>query len=115
MSFEEPRLDNFISAYLFDGSDYVKIWDWKRLTGQIQRIFELMCDEHWRTLREISVLTGAPESSVSAQLRHLRKKHFGKHTVNKRRKGDPTRGLFEYQVIVNYSYFRWSKQQLLKA
>ena len=85
----------------FPGPDYDATLDRKRLTGQIKRIFDLMRDSKFRTLFEIAYLTGDPESSISAQLRHLRKPHFGSHTVNKQRRGEPSRGLFEYQLIVN--------------
>lgn len=83
----------------FDGPDYEPAIDYTRLTGQILRIWEAMKDQHWRTLGEISRLTRDPESSISAQLRHLRKPKFGSHQVNRRRRGDRSQGLFEYQVI----------------
>lgn len=84
----------------FDGPVYVPGWDAERLTGQILRIFDLMQDGEWRTLSEIATATGDHEASISAQLRHLRKERFGSHTVLKRPRGDRTRGLFEYQLIV---------------
>ncbi len=84
----------------FDGDDYVPPRDDPRLRTQIQRIFDLMRDSRWRTLSEIEVDTGDPASSISAQLRHLRKEKFGSHTVNKRHRGEAARGWYEYQVIV---------------
>lgn len=85
----------------FDGPDYSPALDQKRLTGQILRIYNLMKDGVFRTLPEIKASTGDPEASISAQLRHLRKFKFGGHQVNKRRRGEPKNGLFEYQLIVN--------------
>ena len=85
----------------FNGADYTPRLDQNRLTGQIRRIYSLMQDQQWRTLPAIHLATGDPEASISAQLRHLRKKRFGSHTVNKRRHGDPKSGLFEYQLVVN--------------
>lgn len=85
----------------FDGPDYIKELDQVRLTGQIERIYNLMRDNRWRTLGEISDATGDPQASISAQLRHLRKSRFGSHTVNKQRRGNRMQGLFEYQLIVN--------------
>jgi len=90
-----------METLVFDGSDYVPELDDKRLTGQLLRIFDLMKDGLWRTLSEIESYTGYPQSSISAQLRHLRKERFGGHTVNKRRMGDRTNGLFEYQLITS--------------
>lgn len=80
----------------FVGSDYSPERDQSRLSAQHERIRELMLDGAWRTLGEIARITGDPEASVSAQLRHLRKEEFGSHTVNKRH---ISRGLYEYQVI----------------
>ena len=85
----------------FDGSDYVPELDDHRLNPQYVRIFNLMSDKHWRTLIDIESETGYLQSSISAQLRHMRKKRFGEHTVNKRPRGDRTHGLWEYQLIIN--------------
>jgi hypothetical protein len=85
----------------FDGSDYDPKIDDVRLSGQLLRVFNLMCDRSWRTLDEIADATGDPPASISAQLRHLRKKRFGRHTVDKRSRGDRADGLFEYQLTVN--------------
>lgn len=84
----------------FDGPAYIPSRDNARLTGQIQRVFNLMSDGDWRTLREIAQATGDPESSISAQLRHLRKERFGAHTVDKQHRGEPANGLYEYRLIV---------------
>lgn len=83
----------------FNGPVYEPELDHDRLRGQILRIFELMKDERWRTLEEIERDTGDPQASVSAQLRHLRKKRFGGHIVEKRRRGEDTRGLWEYRLV----------------
>ena len=79
----------------FDGDDYVPTRDEARLTSQHERLREVMSDGGWHTLSEISQLTGDPEASMSAQLRHLRKPRFGSHAVDRRHVGD---GLYEYRV-----------------
>lgn len=84
----------------FDGPSYRAAHDQARLTGQVKRIFDLMKDGRFRTLEEIAFETGDPQASISAQLRHLRKARFGAHTVNRRRRGEPSHGVFEYQLIV---------------
>lgn len=81
----------------FNGSDYDHDRDAPRLTAQMLRVFDLMRDGEWRSLREIAAATGDPESSVSAQLRHLRKPRFGRHTVDKEHRGN---GLYVYRLIV---------------
>src|SRR5262245_28125955 len=61
----------------FNGPEYSREHDHARLTGQILRVWRCMRDSRWRTLGEISAVTGDPHASVSAQLRHLRKEKFG--------------------------------------
>ena len=82
----------------FDGDDYNHERDSDRLTGQLLRIFEVVKDGRWRTLKEIALLTGDPEASISAQLRHLRKPRFGSHEVEKQY---VDRGLYKYRVLIN--------------
>ena len=90
----------------FNGSDYKPEHDDVRLKKQINRVYALMMDGKWRTLSEIAALTGDPESSVSAQLRHLRKPRFGSFIVNKQSRGEREQGLFEYQLLKgDHSYF----------
>jgi len=52
-------------------------------------------DGKWRSLKEIASMTGDPEASVSAQLRHLRKARFGGHTIEKSYEGG---GLYLYRM-----------------
>ena len=88
---------------LFDGPFYDEILDRHALTGQIRRVAALMADGVYRTLREIADSTGDPEASVSAQLRHLRKERFGKHTITSRRRvvnGEETRQ-WEYRLTLS--------------
>jgi hypothetical protein len=40
----------------------------------------------WRTLRELARSTGYGEASISAQLRHLRKRQYAGYVVEKRRR-----------------------------
>lgn len=82
----------------FNGAEYKHERDSKRLTNQYNDIFNLMADGEFRTLSQIAALTGHHESSISAQLRHMRKERFGSHIVNRRH---ILNGLFEYQLIVN--------------
>lgn len=78
------------------GSTFNPDLDSERLAKQSSRVFALMKDGRARTLREISDATGDPEASVSARLRDLRRLGL---TVNRQRRGDEKRGLFEYSVI----------------
>jgi len=82
----------------FDGADYNPKRDNPRLVPQFQRVKSLMLDEKWRTLEQISKAVDAPHASVSAQLRHLRKKRFGSYTVERKHAGD---GLYFYRVKNN--------------
>ena len=80
------------------GPAFDPVLDEERLNDQVLRIYRCMNDSEWRTLGEISAVTGDPEASVSAQLRHLRKVEFGSFVVEKRRRGLATTGLWEYQL-----------------
>jgi len=68
----------------FDGADYDPQRDWTRLTTQLGRVHNCMSDGRWRSLDDIARATGDPHASVSAQLRNLRKKRFGGHSVEKK-------------------------------
>jgi len=83
----------------FNGEVYDPKFDDQRLKKQLGRVFSCMRDGEWRTLSEIESLIGDPQASVSAQLRHLRKKKFGAYVVNKRPRGERSLGLFEYQLL----------------
>jgi len=103
----EKRLETKTGG-LFAGAVYEPLCDEIRLTKQILRIFRIMCDGEWRIFGEINEATksderpfGDPENSISAQLRHLRKKRFGSHLVDKRKRGDDVGGLWEYRLVVN--------------
>jgi DNA-binding CsgD family transcriptional regulator len=85
----------------YNGPVYEREHDNSRLSKQHIAIFNLMSDGKWRTLKEIALVLGYPESSISAQLRHLRKPRFGSHTVNKEIRGERKKGLYQYQLIVN--------------
>ncbi len=82
----------------FDGATYEPSRDHERLTGQKQRIFDLMKDGQWRTLEQISEATDTPQASVSARLRDFRKPKFGGHQVDRYY---VEKGLFMYRVIEN--------------
>lgn len=82
----------------FDGDTYEPDFDEERLGKQSRKVYDLMVDGEWRTLGEIESATGAPQASISARLRDFRKPRFGGFTVERRRRGDPKDGLFEYQL-----------------
>jgi hypothetical protein len=85
---------------MFDGDTFEPKHDHARLRGQLLVVFNLMADQEWRTLGEISALTGYPEQSVSARLRDLRKRKFNAHKVERRPRGRREDGLYEYQLLV---------------
>jgi hypothetical protein len=88
-----------LKSISFDGPTAMQI-DVPRLSLQLVRVFELMKDAKYRTLREVADLTGCLETSASARLRDLRKPKFGGHTVEARRADCP--GLvYEYRVLIN--------------
>ena len=80
----------------FNGADYNPERDDVRLTGQILRIWGVVNDGRWYTLKDIYARTGDPEASISAQLRHLRKPRFGGHIVEREYINN---GLYKYRVL----------------
>jgi len=82
----------------FDGDDYSPERDNPRLKGQLLRVWDVMKDGRWRTLRDISNITNDPEASISAQLRHLRKERFGAHQIEREY---IINGLYKYRLIIN--------------
>lgn len=77
----------------FGGLDKVEI---ERLCDAGLRVYRLMSDGKWRTLREISEATQMSEAGASARLRDFRKPAFGSHTVEKRKRYENT---YEYRLI----------------
>lgn len=69
----------------FDGDTYDAKQDGPRLSGQLDRVRDLMADGDWRTLAEIATAVGGSEAGVSARLRDLRKDRFGGHVVERKR------------------------------
>lgn len=105
----------------FDGHDYVAERDDIRLRGQLLRVYECMKDGRWRTLDEIHAITGDPPASILAQLGHLRKQRFGQYPVDKRHRGLPEHGLYEYhlgargQGVLRPNYWRVRAEELAEA
>ena len=79
----------------FDGSDYDHKRDGIRLTGQLERVFDVMKNGQWITLRELADRSRCPEASASAQLRNLRKERFGGFVIEKKYDHN---GLFLYKL-----------------
>jgi hypothetical protein len=77
--------------------------DRARIVKQHEEIRSWMLVRNWHTLNEIESALGFPQSSISAQLRHLRKKQFGGYLVDKRRRVERgfVTGTWEYRVRIN--------------
>lgn len=78
----------------------------ERLEKQHVRIKRAMADGVWRTVSEIHKITGFLETSISAQLRNLRKYGFGSHEVQG---NERSQGLWEFRLIIN-----WERETDLK-
>ena len=79
----------------FDGDTYEPDKDQVRLGKQAQRCWDAIQDGKWRTLSELSEITGDPEASISARLRDFRKERFGGHDIPRRRRSC---GQWEYRL-----------------
>jgi hypothetical protein len=81
----------------FRGEGYETGEDHLRLGAQHLAVKAVMKDHLPHTLKEIAERSGAPEASVSAQLRFLRTLRFGGHVVAKARPKDKG-GTFFYTL-----------------
>lgn len=67
------------------------------LDGQVGQVLEVLQDGRWHTLRQMAGELEIPEQSVSARIRDLRKPHFGRHTIERRKvAGHPP--IFQYRL-----------------
>ncbi len=89
----------------FDGVTYEPKFDATRLRGEMARVYNVMKHGYWRSICEIRGEIHDrfhkldSETGISARLRDLRKAKFGSHTVNRRRRGEASRGIWEYQLL----------------
>lgn len=80
-----------------DSADLVL--DTPRLRTLQGRVTALMADGSWRTLAEIRAAVGAgSETGISARLRDARRAACGGWNVERRRRGTPAAGLWEYRL-----------------
>ena len=81
------------------GPTFDHIIDGPRIRNQHEVIKNLMLRSGYLTLSEISHATGFPEASISAQIRHIKKKEFwppqGRYVVTRNRRHG---GTWEYMV-----------------
>lgn len=94
---EQQIFDFTNKPYPFGGQSFEASQDGVRLTNHLQKVFDLMRDGKFRTLRQISDTVGCTEASASARLRDLRKQWAGGHIVDRRRVAG---GLYEYRLEV---------------
>lgn len=83
------------SLQVFDGETIDDKRDTSRLQIQLAKVRSFMWDGRWHTIPEVAEATGAPEASVSARFRDLRKTKFGAYNVERRYVSN---GLFEYRI-----------------
>lgn len=83
-------------AFRFHGETFDPALDEDRLGAQACRFRDLMLDGVWRSLHEISDLTGDPGASISARFRQMGE--LGYPTEKRRRAGLERRGVWEYRM-----------------
>ena len=71
--------------------------DVPRILTQFDELLNIMLYRGWFTLSRLHDLTGIPEASISAQIRHMKKPQFGSYIVNKRRMLNSA--IWEYQCL----------------
>lgn len=78
----------------FEGATYDEILDYDRLSTQIEEVLNSMVDQEWHKMQDIAASINAPEPSVSAQIRNLRKEKHGGYVIERRRVGNT----YEYRL-----------------
>ncbi len=79
----------------FDGATYNHERDNKRLSLQMQSVYDMMSDEQWYSVPELAKHITGSETSISTCVRNFRKERFGGHNVERRYVSN---GLFEYKL-----------------
>jgi biotin operon repressor len=80
---------------LFDGITYDAARDEVRLSRQLQNVKQILSDNRWHTLSEISQRIGGSEAGISARIRDLKKEKFGGHKIEKNHIAN---GLWRYRL-----------------
>lgn len=81
---------------VFDGDDYNHGRDSERLGTQLERIKEAVIGKGFFTYEQIALMSGAPLTSIPAQIRNLKKARFGGYKVERRYVCD---GVYVYSVL----------------
>lgn len=81
---------------LFDGSTYDAARDEVRLSRQLQNVKQILSDNRWHTLAEISQRIGGSEAGISARIRDMKKSRFGSHKIEKKHIAN---GLWLYRLV----------------
>lgn len=80
----------------FDGATYDEAFDHDRLHTQLKFVLTELLDQEWHTMQSIAAAINAPEPSVSAQIRNLRKDKHGGYVIERRR----VNNTYEYRVDI---------------
>lgn len=83
---------------MFSGQTFDPALDGARLNTQLHKVYDVMRDYQWHTLRELADRVGGSESGVSARLRDLRKQRFGVHVIEGKRIGKS--GTWQYRLVL---------------
>lgn len=87
-------------SFDFDGATFDRELDSERLSTALGRVYLLMQDGRWRSLREIAAASECSEAGASARLRDLRKDRFQEDFPNGGiEKQRIAGGLYVYRMI----------------
>ena len=81
-----------------DGATFEEPRDGNRLRAQLEAVRTTISDGKPYTLAELERLTGAPQASVSARLRDLRKPKFGNYDIRRDYIAD---GVWSYRMVLD--------------
>lgn len=78
---------------------YTGALDGDRLTTLLARVIAALGPHDWLTLGELKARCGGSEAGISARIREARTRAGGSHVIERRRRGNPKAGLWEYRRV----------------
>lgn len=93
---EQLDIESFLARTDRNGSTYEREFDFDRLNRQERIVYEAFSRGGYYSPRELEDMTGFNWASISARFRDFKNIHGLK--TDKRRRGDPKNGVFEYWV-----------------
>jgi hypothetical protein len=71
--------------------------EWRYMGRQQDEVYDVMKDQEWHTLEEVSTAVDGRQTSVSACIRNFRKESYGGYVVERKREN----GEYLYRLLLH--------------